>query len=810
MKVLKFGGTSVGSVNAIRQVGDIIKNDLKSGPHIIVVSAFSGVTNRLEELCSLASSGNTQYRDILSELESQHLDVYEQLVSNNPTDFIGEQLRLLREVCDGIFLLKEITKKSSDYVMSFGERVSSFIISKYFETLFDTALFDSRKYLIVDTDGGQTSIDLKASSAKMGEIPSFSSVNVFPGFIASNKEGITTTLGRGGSDFTAALLANLVGAELLEIWTDVSGILSADPGLVRQAKVIDHISYEEAMELSHFGAKVIYPPSIQPALAKEIPIKIKNTFAPEDEGTLVTKEWDEKKELIRGISSIKNIVLINLTGAGMVGIPSFSHRFFGALASQQVNVILITQASSEHSICAAIAASEMKEALLALKKEFKQEIASKRISEIEVEKDLSILALVGANMRNQVGVSGQMFHILGKNGVSVKAIAQGSSERNISTVIPQSNLKKALNVLHEEFFLSSLKRINLFIIGIGNVGQAFIDQIQQQYDFLIEKHQTRIAVTGVANSKNMLFDEEGINLKDFRSGLSKGSKFEMSEFVSNMTELNLRNSIFIDITGSDKIAGAYQNILKNSISVVTPNKIAATDSYEKYQGLYAAASKANAHFLIETNVCAGLPVISTLSDLIRSGDQIHKIQAVLSGTLNYLFNTYDGQKPFVEIIKQAKELGLTEPDPRLDLFGEDVKRKILILARQSGEEMEMSSVKLESFLPPSCHEAKSIEDFYQEVEKQESHFLDLWQKANAEGKKLRVVASYEPNQHSAKVSLEAASEDHPFYNLEGMDNIVLFYSNRYSQQPLVVKGAGAGAAVTASGIFADVLKVSLN
>lgn len=808
MKVLKFGGTSVGSVSAIKQVAQIISEEARKNPLVVVVSAFSGVTNRLEELSSEASKGQTTYSEVIDQLEAQHLDVFEELVPKAENTYITEGIRLLKEVCQGIYLLQELTTKSHDYVMSFGERMSSYIISEYLKSMISVNLFDSRDYLIVNPEIGPTAVDFKLSSEKLNQTPRDSQVLLFPGFIASTTEGVTTTLGRGGSDYSAALLANFLDASELEIWTDVSGLLTADPNLVPQARVIDHISYEEGMELSHFGAKVIYPPSIQPALSKGIPIRIKNTFAPEDTGTLITQEWDEDKQLIRGISSIKNVVLINLLGAGMVGIPAFSHRFFRALAENQINVILITQASSEHSICAAISENELKTALKSLKKEFDYEIRSRKISEIEVEKDLAILALVGSNMRNQVGVSGQMFHVLGKNGISVKAIAQGSSERNISAVIPQNNLKKALNVLHESFFLSSRKRIHLFIIGVGNVGKAFISQVQQQYDYLLEEHNTKVLITGLANSRKMLFNEEGIDTVQWETQLEQAEKFSPQSFVDRMKSCNLRNSIFIDITASHEIPQLYQAILQNSISVVTPNKIGATSQWDNYQNLVSSAALYNVHYLFETNVCAGLPVISTLSDLIRSGDKTHKIAAVLSGTLNYLFNTYDGTRNFADIIKEAKDLGLTEPDPRLDLFGEDVRRKILILARQSGYPLEMADVLLDSFLPESCHQAKTLEDFYEATLQAESHFRQLYETAAEKNQKLRVVASFTPE--GSKVALEAVSESHPFYHLEGMDNIVLFYTNRYANQPLVVKGAGAGADVTASGIFADILKVSLN
>lgn len=808
MKVLKFGGTSVGSVSAIKQVGEIIADQSERDQLTVVVSAFSGVTNRLEELTTEASAGKDSYLEIIEQLESQHLEVFGTLVPKGNVAPIDQGIKLLKEVCHGISLLQELTPKSYAYVMSFGERMSSYIIATYFESFTSVDLYDSREFIIINPEIGETAVDFELSLNKINAINTEARVLLFPGFIASTMEGVTTTLGRGGSDYSAALLANFMEASELEIWTDVSGLLTADPNLVPQAKVIEHISYEEGMELSHFGAKVIYPPSIQPALSKDIPIRIKNTFAPEDSGTLITREWDEDKELIRGISSIKNVALINLTGAGMVGIPAFSNRFFQALATQKVNVILITQASSEHSICAAIAESELKTALKSLKKEFVYEIQSRKISEIEVEKGLAILALVGSNMRNQVGVSGQMFHVLGKNGVSVKAIAQGSSERNISAVVPQKHLKKALNVLHESFFLSSRKRIHLFIIGVGNVGKAFIAQVQQQYDYLLEEHNTKVLIAGMANSKKMTFDEDGIDLENWQAKLNEGEALNASDYIDTMHTLNLRNSIFIDITANSQIAGLYNRALKNSISVVTPNKIAATSPWDNYLLLLNTASRFNVHFLFETNVCAGLPVISTLSDLIRSGDKVHKIAAVLSGTLNYLFNTYDGSRPFVEIIKEAKELGLTEPDPRLDLFGEDVRRKILILARQSGYNWEMGDVKLDSFLPETCHQADSIDEFYEEVIKAESHFKAIYNEATQANKKLRVVASF--TSVGAKVGLEAVAESHPFYHLEGMDNIVLFYTNRYPKQPLVVKGAGAGADVTASGIFADILKVSLN
>jgi aspartokinase/homoserine dehydrogenase 1 len=560
------------------------------------------------------------------------------------------------------------------------------------------------------------------------------------------------------------------------------------------------------MELSHFGAKVIYPPSIQPALSKGIPIRIKNTFNPKHNGTLITKEWDENKELIRGISSIKAVSLVTLSGSSMVGIPRFSSRLFKALSLAQINVILITQSSSEHSISVGIDAKDAKKALSILSDEFFELIDAKRIDPIEVENDLSILALVGSNMRNQVGVSGQMFNVLGKNGVSIKAIAQGSSERNISAVIRKQDLDKALNVLHESFFQYVTRRINLFIIGTGNVGKAFIDQLTQQFSFLKKSHQLNIKIIGVANSRKMKFDKDGIRLSKWEKALDNGDSYGEQEFLNTMYSMNLRNSIFIDITASENVASLYSEILQKSISVVTPNKIAATGSYSDYLALKACSKKFGSKFFFETNVCAGLPVISTLNDLVRSGDQVNQIDAVLSGTLVFLFNEYDGSTKFVDVIKKAKKLGYTEPDPRLDLFGSDVKRKILILIRESGYEFEYDDIELESFLPKSCLESSSLEDFYDKVEQEEDHFLNLYNKAQKENARLKVVATYKNGKGSVK--LEAINPSHPFYNLDGKDNIVLFYTNRYKEQPMVIKGAGAGADVTASGIFADVLRIA--
>ena len=807
MKVLKFGGTSVGSVEAIRQVAEIVISKAKVEQVIVVVSAVGGVTDKLLKIADLAQGREDSYQDAISQLKTQHIDIFSTLTNQRESAEIDAVFSELEEICRGVYLLKELTPRSSDYIVSCGERLSSYMIATFIKQSFPkTTLFDSRHVIKTDKTFGHANVDFDISQKLVSELK-LDQINLFPGFIASTPDNETITLGRGGSDYTAAIFAKLAKANSLEIWTDVDGMMTADPRLVKQAHFIDHVSYEEALELSHFGAKVIYPPSIQPALEVGIPITVKNTFNPSHQGTEITKEWDETKKLIRGITSIKDISLINLSGGGMVGIPRFSFRLFKALSENKINVILITQASSEHTITVCIATKDSKTALSCLNEEFDSEIKSSLINKVAAQEDLSIIALVGANMRNQVGVSGQMFNILGRNGVSIKAIAQGSSERNISAVIAREDLDKALNVLHESFFLSNSKRINLFIIGVGNVGKAFINQITGQFSFLKKNHQLNIKVIGLANSKRMTFMKDGIPLSKWEEQMETSSEpFSKDGFFEYIENYNLRNAIFIDITGSPEIASMYPRVLKESISVVTPNKIAATSKYEDYLGLKETAKKYSSQFLFETNVCAGLPVLSTLSDLIKSGDQVHSVEAVLSGTLNFLFNVYDGTDTFLNVIKQAKEMGYTEPDPRLDLFCEDVKRKILILIRESGYTHELDQISLEPFLPASCDGSTSVEDFYNKVEKAEPHFKAIYDKSKANGTQLRVVASYKDGK--ASVSLKEIAPDHPFFYLEGSDNIVLFYTNRYKAQPLVIKGAGAGADVTASGIFADVLRIA--
>jgi aspartokinase/homoserine dehydrogenase 1 len=594
-----------------------------------------------------------------------------------------------------------------------------------------------------------------------------------------------------------------VDASVVEIWTDVSGMMTADPRLVINAKVIEHISYYEAMELSHFGAKVIYPPTIQPVMTKGIPVLIKNTFAPQDAGTRIETIAEKDGANIRGISSISKIALLSLEGSGMVGIPGFSRRLFQTLAQHTINVILITQASSEHSICVGIDESAAQKAKEVIDDAFSFEIEKGTVNPLAIEKGLAIVALVGDGMKSHPGTSGKMFGVVGRNGVNIRAIAQGSSERNISAVVAAEDVKKVLNVLHEEFFEPSYKQLNLFIAGTGNVGSKLLAQILQQQEYLLHALRLQLRVVGLANSRRMHFANEGIDLKAWKEALATGDEMKLPEFIQRIQRKNLRNSVFVDVTANDKVAAVYDEVFQKSISVVACNKIACSSPYGYYKKLKDLSRDYNASFLFETNVGASLPIIGTLNDLLRSGDRVRKIEAVLSGTLNFVFNNYDGTKSFAQVVHQAQTEGYTEPDPRLDLSGTDVMRKIMILAREAGEKLEMDDITNQSFMPPSCMQG-DITAFYEEMERQEAHFNQLYKAAADSGKKLKFVAKYEDGK--ASVGLQHIEAQHDFYHLYGKDNIVLFYTDRYPEQPMVVKGAGAGAEVTASGVFADIIR----
>jgi len=612
-------------------------------------------------------------------------------------------------------------------------------------------------------------------------------------------------LGRGGSDYTAALIAGALKAAELQIWTDVSGMYTANPKLVKQARAIPQISYEEAMELSHFGAKVLYPPTIQPVLSKGIPIRIKNTFAPEDLGTLITKNNNTSGKTVRGISHVEAIALLSLEGSGMVGIPGISKRFFEELSLANISVVLITQASSEHSICVGIADTDVDAAIKVVEQAFAYEIAQGKIKPVVAEKELAIIALVGDHMKSHQGLSGKMFSTLGKNNVNIRAIAQGASERNISAVIRKEDVKKALNALHEEFFEAHIKQLNLFVMGVGNVGSKFLNQIKKQRSYLKKNLKLNVRVIGISNSRTMVFNEDGIPLSQWESLLTSGSKANKTHFMDTVKQLNYRNSIFVDNTASEEISNTYASYLEQSISVVTCNKIACSSSYENYKHLKDLARVYNAPFLFETNVGAGLPIIDTLKNLVASGDKVLKIQAVLSGSLNFIFNNFNDTVSFHDIVKRAQEEGYTEPDPKIDLSGVDVMRKILILARESDHEMDMSAIENRAFLPKESLATKTNQSFFASLKKHEPTFQKMYSKAKAANSKLKYVAEFKEGK--ANVGLQHIPQDHDFYNLEGSDNIVLFYTERYPNQPMIIKGAGAGAEVTASGIFADVIRI---
>ncbi|MEX6686757.1 bifunctional aspartate kinase/homoserine dehydrogenase I [Danxiaibacter flavus] len=813
MKVLKFGGSSVANAENIQKVVQIVKNEQQ--PKVVVVSALGGVTDQLINAGTLAEKGDESYKEVLQALETKHLDTARALLpvthQSSCLSMVKQHFNELDEICNSVFYIRELSLRTKDRIISFGELLSSKIISAFMSSAnIQHEWLDSRKLIKTNNNFGFAAVNFKDTNEIISSTVAASGKQAFlaPGFIASDANSNTTTLGRGGSDYTAAIFAAALDASALEIWTDVTGMMTADPRWVANAKTINRTSYQEAMELSHFGAKVIYPPTIQPVMQKNIPTWVKNTFAPNEAGTVIESAGEhDGSEIITGISSINSVTLLSLEGSGMVGIPGFSKRLFEALANEKINVILITQSSSEHSICVAINAADAAKAKNVVDAAFETELNQKKVDPLKVEEGHAIIALVGDKMKSHPGIAGKMFGALGRNGINIRAIAQGSSERNISAVISVADVKKGVNVLHEAFFESVHKQLNVFIVGVGNVGGKLMEQLNQQKQFLLEHLNLQVRVTGIANSKQMLFVDNGneIDLRSWKEALKNAQPMELERFVDTVIDKNLRNSVFVDVTANADVAAVYNRLLEKSISIVACNKIAASSPYSNYSQLKSTAREFNAEYRFETNVGAGLPVIGTLNDLRRSGDQVNKIQAVLSGTLNFVFNNYDGSRPFAEVVKQAQDEGYTEPDPRLDLGGTDVMRKIMILAREAGEQIEMDDITNNYFLPASCFDG-SVDDFYKEMANQEAHFKALYEEAAAKNCKLKFVASFENGK--ANVGLQHIPSHSDFYHLYGKDNIVLFYTQRYTDQPLVVKGAGAGADVTASGVFADILRIA--
>jgi aspartokinase/homoserine dehydrogenase 1 len=816
MKVLKFGGSSVAKPERIRRIMDILKDYYSQGEKFAVVfSAFGGVTDSLIEMSLLASEGDQKYLELFEEFSTRHMDAVDELLNEDNIKLARPKLEknheVLKNLLHGIFLVREASPRTMDYVLSFGERNSCFIIQAALQQEgVPSGFLDARKIIKTDKNFGSANVLMDLTFSNIREyFNDHPEVQIVTGFISSAKGNLTTTLGRGGSDYTASLLAAALNADLLEIWTDVNGVLTADPRKVKKAFTIPSMTYAEAMEMSHFGAKVIYPPTLQPALNKNIPVQIKNTFEPDNPGTLITDKGDPNDLPVKGISSITDIALLTLQGSGLFGVPGIAGRLFGSLAAADINIILITQGSSEHSISFAIQPSLARKAKKHIEKTFEYEMKSGMINPVKVEDDLSVIAIIGENMRYSPGISGRLFQALGKNGINITAIAQGSSELNISVVIDRPNEAKALNALHEVFFLSDTKELHLFLIGVGLIGSTLLKQIQAHAEHLKSQQSIEIKVIGLANSKKMTFNENGINLDKWKEALEISDlSSNIPGFIERMKAMNLSNSIFVDNTANEMIAGHYESILDSSISISTPNKIATSSSYLQYKRLKNIATKRGVQFMYETNVGAGLPVISTLNDLIISGDTILKIEGVLSGSLSFIFNNFKPGVKFSELVSIAREKGFTEPDPRIDINGIDVRRKLIILARETGLNMEADDVVIKSMLPEACRNAASVEDFFEELKKADDYFEDMVKEADGQNRVLRMVAKLDNGE--ASIGLEAVDTDHPFYSLSGSDNMIVFTTDRYKERPLVVRGPGAGAEVTAAGVFAEVLKIGNN
>ena len=813
MKVLKFGGSSVAKPERIRSIANILKDYYKRGEKFAVVfSAFGGVTDYLIKMSSAAAIGDESYIEHFNSFSKRHIDSVNELFNEDERENILSELKdnheVLKGLLKGVFLVREASSRTMDYVLSFGERNSNFIISHYLRKEgINTNYLDARKIIKTDKTFGSAKVDLDATFKNIKEyFANHPEVQITTGFIASSKGGLTTTLGRGGSDFTAAILAAGLDAEAIEIWTDVDGVLTSDPRRVKSAFTIPTLTYAEAMEMSHFGAKVIYPPTIQPAMAKGIPIYIKNTFNPSFVGTYISKDSSVNGHPIKGISSISDISLLTLQGSGLFGVPGIAARLFNSLAQAKINVILITQGSSEHSISFAVNPNDSARAKRKVDEEFEYEFKSGGVDLVKVENDLSIIAIIGENMRYEPGISGKLFQALGKNGINCVAIAQGSSELNVSVVISKIDESKALNSLHESFFLSDTKELHLFMVGVGLIGSTLLNQIQQQNAYLKENSQLQIKVIGISNSRKMYFNEAGVDLNKWKDNLLNSNEAaDISTFIEKMKTLNLSNTIFVDNTANSAITSHYEKILDSSISISTPNKIATSSAYLQYERLKYIAKKRGVQFLYETNVGAGLPVISTLNDLIQSGDRILKIEGVLSGSLSFIFNSFTEGVKFSSVVKQAKDLGFTEPDPRTDLNGIDVRRKLIILARESGLPLEQASVKIDAILPEACQKAENVAQLFEEIEKADDYFEKMRADAANEGKVLRFIAKLENGE--ASIVLQAVDTSNPFNSLSGSDNMIVFTTDRYKERPLVILGPGAGAEVTAAGVFAEIITI---
>ena len=810
MKVLKFGGTSVGSVKSILSLKRIVEKEARKQPIVVVVSALGGITDMLISTSRLAQEGKDEWKEQFEQMVDRHHKMIDTIITDtndremlfNKVDSLFEQLH---SIYFGVYLIHDLSKKTLDAIVSYGERLSSNIVSTLVK---GSRWMDSRDFIkttispngkiILDTD--LTNHLVKKAFADLPR------VSLVPGFISSDKDsGETTNLGRGGSDYTAAIIAADLDAEILEIWTDVDGFMTADPRVIKTAYTIDELSYVEAMELCNFGAKVVYPPTIYPVRIKNIPIRVKNTFNPEAPGTIIKDKIDNDHKPIKGISSIKNTSLITVSGLAMVGVIGVNRRIFTALADNGISVFMVSQASSENSTSIGVRDEDSADAARVLNNEFAAEIEDGAMYPMHVESKLATIAIVGENMKHAAGIAGKLFGTLGRSGISVIACAQGASETNISFVVRGAELRKAMNVLHDSFFLSEYKVLNLFICGIGTVGGKLIEQIRSQYDNLKEHSRLKLNVVGVASSHNAIYSRDGIDLANYKELLKTSEPSDPEKLRDTILSMNIFNAVFVDCTASKEIAALYQSLLDHNVSIVAANKIAASSSYDDYTRLKETALRRGIKFLFETNVGAGLPIIGTINDLRNSGDRILKIEAVLSGTLNYIFNKISAQCPFSETVKRAKEEGYSEPDPRIDLSGTDVVRKIVILAREAGYRVEQEDVEKHLFVPDHFFTG-SLEDFWKHLPELNADFEERRKKLEEKGRRWRFIATMDHGKVS--VALRDTTQDSPFYNLEGSNNIVLLTTERYKEYPMLIQGYGAGASVTAAGVFANIISIA--
>ena len=808
MKVLKFGGTSVGSVNGILSVKKIV--EAQNEPVIVVVSALSGITDQLYNIAKLACDGDNTYLDKYEQMLSRHVEVIEGVISTDKKEIVlslvQSQFADMSNIFRGIYLIKDISTKIIDTIVSYGESVSSIIVT---HAILGAVHFDSKSFIKTENQFDKHIVDFDKTNKLIREtFVNISQISVCGGFISTDSNtNFITNLGRGGSDYTAAIIASALHASILEIWSDVDGFMTADPRIINNAYVIEKLSFIEAMELCNFGAKVIYPPTIFPVFHHNIPVKIKNTFNPEAEGTYISREkTDEVGKAIKGISSINDTSLITVQGLGMVGVIGVNYRIFRVLAKSGISVFMVSQASSENTTSIGVRNADSALAVEVLRKEFAYEIGQGEINEIFSEDDLATVAIVGDNMKRTPGIAGKLFGTLGRNGINVVACAQGASETNISFVTDRKSLRKALNVIHDSFFLSEYQVLNIYVVGVGTVGSNLLEQIKKQQQKLMSQNGLKLNVVGIASSKKMLFIRDGINLENYSDELKTNGLDASSDLIYNeVLKMNIFNSVLVDCTANTHISDLYQGLLENNVSVVTANKIAASSAYENYITLKETARKRGVKFLFETNVGAGLPIISTMNNLINSGDHIQKMEAVLSGTLNYIFNTISNEIPLSKAILMAKEAGFSEPDPRIDLSGKDVIRKLVILAREAGYKVEQNDVVKNLFIPEKYFRG-NLDDFWKTVPELDTEFEEKRQTLAVNNKRWRFVATMENG--NCKVGLQEVDSLHPFYDLQGSNNIILITTERYNEFPMMIKGYGAGAGVTAAGVFSDIMSIA--